>query len=288
MPDKSMVVYVYELLEEYWDNYEQLTLAETIGEALDVPPVQREHPANGKIRRLDEGIFEDGVFLLNLITFQFGGDGKVRRGHPVEPPNMRRDESFAPETAMLYCPGCDLVVAQSSRGGMSDTAISRYFEALAGEGIVYILIPRADPEVAARLRNQRYIGGITMRVSLGEITEWDRELGLAPLKAFGRDLGSGTIEITVKAENAGGRSLNVDSVQALVRRLTGRNNRHRPLEKLEVSGKQDERQRLLPMDMLQGRERHEFRLPMDPVTRSIPVDKRYRALQRIHEDVHGG
>ena len=284
MPSKSMVVYVYEVIEEHQDKDCPKSLDGII--AMTLPPEQKEHLVNDKVRRLDSGEFHR-AFLLNFITFQYGGDGRVRLGQPVEPPNMERDESFAPETAMLYCPDCQLLIAQDSRGGMSRSAIQKYFVTIAGRGCSYSLIPRADPDIAARLRSNQRIDALTMRISLGEITEWDREVGLSPLKAFGQDLGRGTIEVTIKAEKVGRRrSLNTGAVQSLVQRIMRRDPNQQSPEILEISGKQDDDQRFLPIDLLQHRKRHEFQLTMDPTTRNIPVRERYQALQSIHDDLH--
>ena len=145
----------------------QPLLAEAIERASRCSREDRVRNVALKDRRLEHyDRFQDG-FLLNFVTFDFPGPGRVSQQAPAVPIGLRGDEFFANETAVLYDPDVNLAFVEATRNGMGAGAIADYFESFAERTTAYRLIPRLDPDATARARRQRQFRKVVMRVALG-------------------------------------------------------------------------------------------------------------------------
>lgn len=242
----------------------------------------REKTVRQKLRRLEDSRSGGDLYFENLISFEFSGPGRVRQGEPARIISLARDESFAPETALLYDADTGLAFVESTMTSMGPGAIALYFGEFT-QGTTYTLIPRADHEAAAKARRFTAIRSVMMRVSLGPTTEEDRKAGLAPVKAFASEYGAGIVDIVIKAQRPRDRSLILDRVQRLIDAVLP-NDLDAHVEQLKVSGREHEDDPLDVIDLIQHHQRRVRQLEIDPDTRKIPHLTRWNELASIHKD----
>ena len=283
MPTKLFKVNIYDVETTYTGTNQPTELRDAIRTA-DVQLLgDREKNINGKIRRLDHSQQRDDMFLLNFVTFQYSGPGRVRRQQPTAAIALRPDESFAPETAMLYDHSSNLALVESAQGSMGPSAIVRYFEEFADRGTTYTMIPRVDNDAAARARRHQTIRNLKMRVALGPITDLDREAGIDPVKAFGTGYGAGYINIEMQVERARDRSLTLETVQKLISHFTSGMTGLPQITQLRVTGREHDDEPLELIDLVQHRQRNQLVLAIDDTTRQIHYSTRWDALLRTHQ-----
>ena len=278
MPSKMFKINVYDVIVEHEGNEPETTFENAITEARGKSLADREKNVRGKRRRLDDCLERNGHFLLNLINFEYAGSGRVRRGQPSQNIPLRADESFAPETAMLYDPLTHLAFVEASSGGTTAGAIAGYFGEFAIAGTDYSLLPRVDNSAAARARRHRIIRKLTMRVALGPITTDDRAAGIGPIKSFGRDYGAGTMDVELNSERPRDRSLLLATASDLISRFTGGDRGIPQIQKLRVTGKEHDDDVLEVIDLVQHREKRQLTLEIDSTSRKIPIQTRWDAL----------
>ena len=266
MAEKRFRVNVYDVALEHTGDDQPTEFHEAIGNARLQGLADLEKDISGKRRRLDFSRQQGGLFLLNFVTFEYSGTGRVRRGQPTRAVPIMPDESFAPETAMLYDPATNLALVESSSGGMGPGVIARYFEEFANNGSEYFMTPRPDVNAATRARRYQTIRNLKMRIALGPITDVDRMAGIDPLKGFGADYGAGYIDIEMKSERARGRSLTLGRVQDFIGSLTGGNANIPAIIQLQVTGREYEDDPLEVIDLIQQRERRQYMLEIDDAT----------------------
>ena len=176
----------------------QLPFAKAIERVRALPLGDRVKNVKLKDRRLEHHDQHQGCFLLNFTTFDFPGPGRVSQPTPAVPIGLREDEFFANETAMLYDPDEELAFVEAMRGGMGAGAIADYFEWFAGRATAYRLIPRLDPEAAARARRQRQFRKVVMRVALGPVSAVDRDGDVGAIEALGEAFGARFVDVELK------------------------------------------------------------------------------------------
>ena len=283
MPDKSFKVNIYDVASEHSGDDPPTQFYKAIESASGQPLAIREKNISGKGRRLDGSEQRTTIFLLNFITFEYSGPGRVRKGQPTKTIPLGPDESFAPETAMLYDSANNLAFIESSLGSMGTGSIVRYFEEFAHKGTSYSMHPRPDADAAARARRQQTIRNLKMRISLGPITDFDRTAGIDPIKAFGADYGAGYIDVEIKSERARGRSLIPQNIQRLIDHLMGSDMASPHITQLQVTGREHDEDPLEVIDLIQQRERRQLVLEIDGATRKIPHRVRWDTLINIQQ-----
>ena len=249
---------------------------------------EREKVIFDKRHRLNDNRREGDVFFLNFVSFSYAGQGRVRQGLPQEPIEMRDDESFDPETAVLYDARNAFALVESATyyGGLGPGGIARYFERFIQPGTHYTLLPLSDPDASARARRKQQIGTLTMRVQLSQVTALDQQAGISPVKGFGNYLEGETIDIVVSAGRGKGKSLAIGAVQELLTALLGDggdNGTAMPeLKQLKVSGRENEDESAEWIDLIQHRESRVQELEIDPQTRKVRREARWDALRSMH------
>ena len=286
MPKKRFRVHIYDVLSQ---NIGSTNPTTTFQDAIENARrqqsiVDREKVINGTVRRLETSTMKGHLYLMNFVSFKYTGHGQVRRGQPIHPTPIQRDESFAPETAMLYDPKANIAFLESSQSGMRSSSVVRYFEQFANRGDKYSMSPRADADASARARQHQIISRLKIRIGMGIITAADHEMGLAPFKSFGNDLGAGYIDIDVVARRNRGRlgSMIPDSVHAFFDRLI-RGSSVAPAIDIEVTGRENDDSPVDVIDLIQNRERRVLELDVDSTTRNVPYQARWDALFDMHQ-----
>ena len=284
MPNKVWKANIYAVTSEHAEGGSPIELSEAIGRALNCPLLEREKDIGGKRRRLDYASQENGLYLLNFVSFEFSGTGKVRQGQVVQSVALQPDESFAPETAMLYDPENSLAFIESAIGSMGPHAIVDYFQEFADPRDKYFLEPMADPDARARARRHQTIRKLEMRVNAGTVTEIDREAGVGPLRALGNEFGGESINIEIAAGRTKASSLNLDAIERLFTSIFGQGtSRDMPhITKLRVNGREYDDDPVELIDLIQHRQWRQASLSIDPDTRKIPHRLRWDTLVNLH------
>ncbi len=279
MPTKSFKVNIYQVGRGPVEDGPETEFPQAIAAVCELDLGERERQMGGKFRRIESHEERDGIFLLNFVSLEYAGPGRALRGQPVQAIPMQNNESFAPETAMLYDPESRLAFLESLRGGLSPGIVAKYFREFTPERADYFLTPRADHTAAARARRHQTVRNLEMRVSLGRVTERDRAAGLGVLQGLGEDYGASFIDIIIKSERRRGRSLPTGPIRRLFSGLLNDNDEVSPsVEKLRVSGKEYDDDPVELIDLIQHRERREFELEIDVGTRRVPHRTRWDAL----------
>ena len=248
----------------------------------------REKVIADKRHRLNDEYREGDVFFLNFVSFSYAGQGRVRQGLPQQPINMQDDESFDPETAILYDAQNALALVESATyaGGVGPGAIARYFQMFIQPGTYYTLLPLVDPDASTRARLKQQIGSLQMRLQLSQVTALDNQAGISPVKGFGNHLAGETIDIVVSAGRGKDKSLSIGAVLELVKALVGDggdNGTPMPeLKRLKVSGRENTDEPAELIDLIQQRENSVRPLDIDPVTRKVTREARWNALRSMH------
>ena len=275
MPNKRFRVTIYDVeAESKSERRPAVPFEEAIRKTYAESVEDREQTISAKLRRLEHFRSDKPVCFANLITFEFSGPGRVKRGERTRAIPMDEDEFFYPETALLYDPDSQLAFVESSQS-MTTGPIARYFAKFAN-GTKYTFTPRVDADAAARARAFVAFRSVNMRMSLGPITDQDRELGLAPIKELLGDFEGGYIDVTLKTQRERDRSLAPNVIQRLIDAV--RENQGPPVEKLEISGRPYEEDPAQFIDIFQHREKRDRDLPIDDETRNIPHRLRWESL----------
>ena len=281
MPTKAFRVNIFNVEEVYEGNGQPTAFAEAIQTVRRLDLALRERSSNGKARRLDTYDVRDNLFLLNFITFEYAGPGRAQRGRPTQAIPLQRDESFAPETSMLFDPATGLAFVESSLGGMSAGAVAGYFQRFADTGNRYTMIPRADQNATTRARRLQIIRSLKMRMALGAITAADNAAGIGPIKGFGTEYGAAFVDVELKTDRPRDRSLLRGRAQEFIAQVTGGNVDIPLVLRLEITGKEHDDQPVEIIDLIQHREKRQMALEIDAETRRVPFRDRWNALVHI-------
>ena len=200
------------LLATTLTNLETIHSIKQFDNAIAQPLDRRYTEVSGKGRRLENHQKEEDYYLLNFVTSQFDGPGRTEPETAAIPIDLAPEEFFAHETAMLYAPKANLAFVESILSGMGPGAVAHYFSEFANNNENYSLTPKMDQEAETRARRQQTIRSLTMRVSLGPVTDVDRLAGIGVIKSFGEKYDAGTIDIEIKAQRERGRTLSFGSV----------------------------------------------------------------------------
>ena len=286
MPTKLFRISIYDVAFDHAGNEAQTTFQMAIDQTLaHLQRVDREKNAGSRLRRLDFHERRGNLYLLNFITFEYEGNGRVRRGQPVMPIAMNRDESFSAETAMLYDPDTGLAFLESSQGSMGAGTVARYFEEFANQGSTYTLVPRVDDNAAARARRKQIVRSLEMQVSMGPTTAQDRAAGTDMAKNIGNRFGADYTNFELKVGRRRDRSLDRGVVGEMVDiffGITGGNRDIPGITRLRISGREHDNDPIEIIDLIQHREKRQIMLQIDDVSRKVPYRIRWDALANAH------
>ena len=260
----------------------QLPFADAIERAWGHPFEERVRNVNLKDRRLDHLERDQECLLLNFITFDFPGPGRVRQPTPAAPIDLAGDEFFAHETAMLYDPEENLAFIEAMRGGVGPGAITDYLESFAGRA-AYRLVPRLDQGASARARRQQQFRKLVMRVAVGPVGAVDHDLGIGAIEAFGEGFGARFVDVEIKVGPERTRSLLPDSIRGFLPHALQAHEEGR-VTTLKLEGREHDDDPPELIDLLQHREKRERKLPVDDRHRKVIHEVRWDALKEIHRD----
>lgn len=267
-----------------------LPFAAAIRKVAKMPLAKREMYIEPKRRRLEQVKETAGVFLMNFMTFNYPGPGRIETGQKSQSFNLKSNQYFAAETAVLYDPDESVAFIESSPGGMSSGPMAKYLAAFAGGKSVYMMDPVVDEDASARARRFRSIRKIEVRASLGQPGRADRKAGhdvtaaLRDLASYKDGFGARVVDIVMHVGPDRKGSLLIAPIQQLVSSVTG--SAENDIQRLRVHGRENEEDAIEMIDVLQQRERRERNLLVDPVERKILIDVRWDALLDIHKDFY--
>ena len=242
-----------------------------------LPLEERELVVGGKVRRLERlrTVSKHDLYLINFLTFEYAGPGRVRRGEPALNPRMGADEDFSTETAMLYDSHSGIAYIEANRPGMSSAQISEYLSEFS-ERTGYHLIPRIDRDVAAKLRRFETIKAATFG-AMPEVTEADRNAGLGLVSFLTDNIGGDEVKIEVRAGRSRSASLSVDDVIEFVG-LRGGSGLPVGLRPLAITGRSEGETRQKTLKLTGHEDRRIISLPVSPNSRKVPYKRRWKAL----------
>lgn len=266
-------------------NHHPTPLEDAIVEASNQTLFERDKLIATRRRRLEHAEISDeaGIALANLATFSYTGRGTGRRGAPLVAPAVGRDEEFAAEVAMLYDMVNEIAFVENSRS-LNVSAIARYFQSFTGSSMNYEFTPRLSPEDAARLRAHKIIRRVELDMSMGEMTEFDRELGASVGQAMDDNLGADTVKVVFSVKGSRKRSLDVSSVFGLLNRIQGSNRTINNVDRARVFAKDEGNERVSDYDLFNLQEKRVFLLPVDDATRKVLFEDKEDALIKYWED----
>ena len=280
MPDKSFKVNIFDV-EMIADTGAELTSFRDAIENASVETFQNRYKeVNGKGRRLENHAEQDGCFLLNFVSLEFAGPGRTRPDTATVPIGLAPEEYFSQEMSMLYDPEENLAFVESALGTMGTSSIVGYFKAFANTGTNYLLVPRLDNAAAARARRYQTIRRLKMRVAMGPVTSVDRDAGIDVLKAFGGEYDAGFLDLEIKAQRERGRTLSLEGIWRSINHILGDTNENN-VTQLIVTGRENDDDRMVPIDLIQHREKRERWLHVDDTSRKVPHAERWNALIEI-------
>ena len=278
MVTKSLKVDIFEVEEA------GSPMSVAIRRAIGASREDRVREANRKERRLEHHRNDGGYILLNFVTFNFPGPGRVEASQPAVPIGLGAGQYFSQETAMLYDDEMGLVFLEAGRGGMGPGAVANYFQGFARDAN-YVLVPRLDEAASAKARRKRLLRKIRMRVSLAPISAADEHESLSALRAFSEPVNGGFIDVLISAGPARRRTLSLDGAWKLVSEaLAAYAEDEGSILKLTLEGRDHEDESPELIDLLQHRERRTRELNVDPVRRWVDYNVRWDALAQIRGD----
>ena len=289
MSEKSFKVNVYEVTlpgeddDDMPDTSGDISFSDAIENACARSLPDRFREVNGKGRRLENYEQRDDCYCLNFVTLEFSGPGRSERETAAVPIDLGADEEFAHQTAMLYDPDLNLAFVESTQTGMRYGAIARYFRGFSFPRTEYQLVPRLDDDAAARARRHQIIRSLTMRVAMGPVTDADRDAGTGVIKSLGEGYDAGTIDIVIKAQRERGRSLSIGRVWQTANSILGNDNMNN-VTQLKVYGREHEDDELELIDLIQHREKREYKLQLDDTERNIPYEDRWNTLLEVRQE----
>ena len=283
MPEKPFRVNVYEvdLLDD--SGLDPLTFANAIESACKESIPGRFKSLGDKGRRLEHYDQRDGCFLLNFVTLAFDGPGRSAPGSMTEPIDLALDEHFSHETAMLYDPGENLVFLESGQGGMTNGAIARYFREFAENGEMYSLVPRLDAEASSKARRYQTIRSLVMRMTVGPVTNIDREAGTGVIKGFGEQYDAESIKVEIKVSRSKNRTLSISNIWKSINPILASDDRNN-IDELKLNGYEHEDEGMKVIDLLKHQEKRALVLNIDPDSRNVPHEARWQALLNIRKE----
>lgn len=243
---------------------------------------QRERYIDPKHRRLEDVKQSGDIFLMNFTTFNYPGPGRVKSGMQSAPFSMAADDYFATETAMLYDPEMCLLLIETGLRGMGPGATAKYFAGFAGQGAAYDPIPMLDKEAAARARKCKVFRKIDMRFAVGQATDVDRAGGHGAIAAFGENFGAKVMDVSMNLGPGRSGTLSLEPIGSLINSVVGSDDGD--ITRLRVSAKENEDDPIEVIDLLQHREKRERTLAVDPASRKVPINVRWKAMQEILAD----
>lgn len=242
----------------------------------------REKTISARGRRLDSWQFDPGsILLLNMLSFKYEGEGRVRSGQPSRNISMGVDEHFAPEAAVLYDMSNRMALIESSTS-ITHGIIARYFREFANGHTKYEMEAVLANDVAALARGFQTIRSVQIGTYIRQPTAADREAGMDNLQAFSAPSSGEHIEITVTAGRSRKNSLSRDFVGRVLDLVSGSSQASAPLTKLQLKGKENDDDPLALLDVLHHTIKPTVTLPIDPTSRKVHHRDRWLALKDMY------
>lgn len=262
------------------------TLRNTMERVWAEPPRDRIFTVGGVDCRLEHYEEKLGLCFLNFAVLQYLGPGRAALNQPITSFNLNPHDRFAYQTAMLYDSHQQLAFIQSSRPGMTASAIGHYLTSYVwSTGIYFQFNPILDRNARNRALRNNVIRTLEMRVAIRDFTQKDRDLGMSLGEVLSWSDGYGARHMDIKMSIGRGKgSLAVANVRELVDTALGRLEPGYELEKLRLTCRSIMDERTEVIDLLQHREHRDLQLQVDPRDRTIPYKNRWHALEKIRLD----
>jgi hypothetical protein len=227
--------------------------------ALYMPNVRHRSPRlwTGELQYIRKTNLPDRIDLATLVDEALGlppGQGLVERCH------------FAYRTDL------EALALQASRYVRSET-FAGYVSHVANAPFELVLIVKRD--AYQRLMRMRRIASVKVRIdNPPDAAEFTRlnDPGVTAMADLLTNFGAAKIEVTLKRENRGYRTLSVDGVRQFIDRLRGRPDAlEGSVHTLSVTGKRDDEEKLELIDLIEDRLLFEGEVDYDADRRLDPL-----------------
>jgi hypothetical protein len=201
----------------------------------------------------------------------------------VDSIGLEVNEGLGEQTAFLYHPRTSVLVLQSSKSGVSDSAFAKYFQDLSNLQNPIEIFPILQPDAYRRIQRMGVMRSFTVRVAgLDNMQlvggEDDAVRQMAALSEIYR---APEVEINVSTGGARNESLARDNILRTVGRLLQwPNQNEQRIKKLIVSGADDDVEEVKPVDLLSDKMHAEPEVAQSGDQRTLPYLTRRDAVHR--------
>ena len=255
----------------------------TVEQTNDLNVEMRSVTLRGSIIRLENYEKKDDYHLLNFSKSKYSGPGRLSPTSSISRFDLRQDDYFATETAMLYDQRTHLVFLEQGDALVAAGTVCDYLRRFDQQNHRYSLEPRLDPEATARARQFGTYRKVTMQVTLGSITSEDERVGLAIVRALGENYDAATADITLSASVERQSWLRTGPVKRLIDWVSP-DDENSAITGLKVDGREHDDEDFTDIDLFGQFERRRLSLAVDGSTRNVPFADRWGALEEIMEE----
>lgn len=235
-----------------------------------------------KPRRMDGYSPHGPLHLMNFVTAEYIGPGRTGQSTRVSPIRLQDNEYFAHETAALYDPAEGILLLESSLGGMGPGAIKTYFRRFDRTCIIS-LRRRVDDEAVAKARRFQVFRQLHLRVSMGSVSQIERQSGTEVLQSLGEGFHAQEIDIVIKASRTKGASLTEELIRPIIEAVRQQKDKLN-YERVRVYGREEEDERFELIDIVSEPLKSEQSLFVDPETRKVSHEDKWEALINMHDE----
>lgn len=178
-----------------------LPMATRIENIVALPLEQRNKIIDGTVVRLEEAQRIDGLWLCDFIKIRMDhGPAKGSLQQHVEGFHLAAEEGFSEETAILYDPDHEIVVAQYNHYGPRISSIEEYLSLFFHDNTAgYDFLPRYVDDIHRRLRRKGIFRRIELAIAPRLLNEGDMAagFGLHEALSLSKSTGADNVSITI-------------------------------------------------------------------------------------------
>lgn len=253
---KKMHVHLYEVIR----SDESPPLEDRLSEIADTELDHRERDLGTKIRVENEILSPSAdrpYWLMDFAKLRFdGGPGRASIKKPTRSFDLEAGEGFSEETAILYHPASRYILVQYNHFGPRPTTIADYLSVFDHKAVYsYEFRIKLRNDAMARLEKKKLFTRLEIKVAPANLSDTFRAKNVALSQALQYQLdnfGGDVITIEVGLDRHTKSSLKLKEWMKSIRRLASED--RDAIKHLEVSGRNDEYERIEPIDLLAEKE----------------------------------
>ena len=195
--------------------------------------------------RLEHAEHAKGLWFADFLKIRTDhGPAKASMNRPVEGFDLKKDEGFGEETALVYHPGSQIALIQYNHYGPRPDAIAQYLSVYDHDlPVTFSLLPRYVDDVQRRLLSKKILRRFTMSIAPRFLNKGDlaHRVALADALNLSDQYDADTVEITISVEgrkrNASLTSKVIDLATWALERATNTAEEISPVKAAELVGK---------------------------------------------------